>query len=977
MDIMLTVNELIRFLRLGASQRKKTQKKSTPPYRPADRFALSLSTTALTSQWTLNRQSPLEVATLRRFAIKIEVVDEKTVEACNMARQESETNNRTVMSKYKYTEHYQHLFSILCRSKLAKSSTFTCYFCTSKIDVPLFMKHFQCHKDDMYRCLVCGESMSNQTVNYVFTHFSFCLFPTVIPRNRKNLPIDRAHLMQQLRTRTESLSVKGDEFLWNLYNTTLLQLTSEDSEIDQQVLPKKRKQPNKQELTDNSYDEVNEYTLTCNWINLEQIPTTNYRNFNADIDNSNCNRVKVCINIITTNKQKKSNNDIVCQQVQANISIDCLLKDQENTLPVNQKLEKTLVLTSTHETMAQTSVTAETNEMNCPTCNYEQAHYRTELQDQWPTSELFGVAIDSKQSIDQEYALQTFLSNDIFRQQYYNIPIWLNRSRQTEHLNYHNTGISNIMIDILCNAYNDDNLVLRHVQLYGFESDKALQYLLTNSEKYYLFPYSCLCACGTLTEAQTNNHKILQDLITVAKQILSNEENSIRKREIKLRLNVLKCLMVQFINRDKNNKDKRRKKQEDEAASESDDGTTEELQSPIIKLKTTNTATVIGMSDASTIASSLAAINFRRKHRSRTQIEHREHKVEKILEFLENLIEQQHVQAVKHHRHVIICSRTKHDWDEFSKLFCHRVNNKIINITSKLQTEPDKYSRAKKYLSNNIYFSMTSSHFYNLSHLLNVLISISRPTRPFRYSHFFRIILDINRLVDAWRANDDKFSQDRIANMIANKIVGRDIIKIDKKTNYACPQQRRNTLLFLNRVGRYFLYGGLNNEDSTLQKRHCDFIRLQWSPMSWEDDHFYIAMPILEHGLMMHWAISNDCLTKHVVMLFTKWLWKTKENEVIQTLFRKSATEVYTRLGYIFPYFFHYYPLDHLLPLRNTSSASIDTASWCDMRVQFHTLKQQQTNVNIFGDMLNMIITFDIDTFDQKTQQVLLLSTEK
>lgn len=312
--VMLTVHELIKFLASWRQSTEKKQKKSTPPYRLADRFALSPSTIALTSQpashWTLNRRSPLEVATLRRFAIKIEVVDEKTEEAFNMAKQGYETNNCTVMCKYKYTEHYQQLFSILCRSKLAKSSTFTCYFCTSKIDVPLFMKHFQCHKDDMYRCLVCGESMSDQTVNYVFTHFSFCLFPTVIPRNRKNLPIDRAHLMQQLRTRTELLSVKGDEFLWNLYNTTLLQLTTSE----EQVLPKKRKQINKQDLTDNSDDEVlvNEYTLTCNWVNLEEIPTTNFRNFNTDLDNSDCNRVKVCIHRTTNTTGKKWINDIVC-----------------------------------------------------------------------------------------------------------------------------------------------------------------------------------------------------------------------------------------------------------------------------------------------------------------------------------------------------------------------------------------------------------------------------------------------------------------------------------------------------------------------------------------------------------------------------------------------------------------------------------------------------------------------------------------
>lgn len=578
----------------------------------------------------------------------------------------------------------------------------------------------------------------------------------------------------------------------------------------------------------------------------------------------------------------------------------------------------------------------------CRSCDYQMFNRDEHFVDKWPNNTIRGYNVLSNYRFDRSPLLKSFLSNDVFRATYDKVPDWLRDEVTVKHnmsleelFDFERSGVSTKMSAMLFSSFLSTELVLRHVYLYEFNARESLEYLFDRPDDYYIFPFTCLCSdnCYGEITAQSTIDNILADLPPDDQD--NNRDNQFVPSS--LFRNVLLELQKHAWKAECRKQRSRAKKEEQQSKKSN-----EKQQPSHRSVQSVSTTTTIAGNNTTTIttaksrkSSSISGgINVQKKraHRSTKENNARVTLFETVLTYVQDKLDRQRVagQAVNTincHRHFLLCCRNKESWRAYTTKFCFRFINTDRMFTLIDDNESTaRYREAYEYLRRNSFCTMYSNRLLNMSHVFNTVAYISRPSQPFQNVNVFPLIRDIMYLIRSWREahENETCSEDaayieamqekkaKIAGYIAVKCLG--VPRSNNNRLNRCGNDRN--LQLLNRVGRLFVYepNAFDPRMHTME-RYRNYLCSTWSVKSWEGCHFYISKPLIEHGLLFYWLITPNCLTEQINLMFTTWNFKSKFDLLSELVFREAPDKFYTRLGYIYPYLFANYPINHRLPM--------------------------------------------------------------
>jgi hypothetical protein len=928
------------------------------------------------------------------------------------------TAQNSLLEPYSFSKHYQLLYWALCRSKKNLGLTVQCCFCANKPSILInsFLRHYREHKDNKESCLVCGRSFFNRSLAYVYTHFSLCLTPENVPLPRAKLQVDVDYLKEYLRSSKLELHKR---WLATLDQQKEGQAADLSALVHKVAKKRKRPQtlvnPVEAEIdtssSKNDADEIEyrwepiselaeqanslsasrsmlqrEAECPDNWCDIS------YSSLGGDDGSSSkqtmailsrkFNRIR---SILLKEREGGSgaaaadgDDGVVSQSFEEEEELsDTAVTDIPSTainnddgffvspFAIKHDADKLLLSYSPSESTADTVSSREMffgrkntmvisapppvyddgsssrnhGAMSCDTCDYQKTIRAEWMMDRWPDNEVCGVKLfEDKFHLPNKRLAKNFLPNDRFRLQYYNVPRWLSNQAPpqslVEHMDFNATGVSTRMGALLSAAYRSETLILRHVYIYEFIALEALNVLLNSTDDFYVFPFSCLCSGNCFTETCRN------EFLTA----LRNRTTDPLTRAVAAEL--MKKFPV-------------------------DDEPKTGAAAAAKKPRRTR--------DTPKLTSKDVKMKKKRQHRSAEDNQRRQKFIADVLVYLQNTFDEQRgsfFKTVNCHRHLMVCVRDEKIWKRFTNRFCQR----LLHTANTLSVdETSEFREAYQYLREHSFSTMFCNPLRNLPHVFNTISYICRPTHPFRGMNF-RALRDLEVLALAWHdeergcceydedADDDlndyerrcvreearEKRQQRIVSLIVKKIVGLDRMFNNNHGNQCGADQG---LQLLNRLGRFFLYDQHSYDRAlSMEQRRQRYLRQIWQPKVWEDDHFYIATPFVEHALLMYWLIVDGCFVEQVNLLFTNWDFKSRFVDVAYLLIRLSTTQFCTRLGYLLPYFFRHYPLYHTLPLLNAHAvAERQPNSSMELRIRSGKRRDVAT-ARVLGDLFDMLI---------------------
>lgn len=826
------------------------------------------------------------------------------------------------------TRHYHRLYSALCRQKRNETRLAVCQLCANAYFVNQYFRHCsRSHPLERERCMSCGDIFHGQTVSFVYTHLSLCLFGENIPTERVRLTVDRAELRRLLDRNADQLTPLQRTF------SRLLRDNDSDSSLRYLLAAAKQSErlrlqgQQQQRRTYLSLGSMAEDSWCVDWSVVFQLQQQQQRTFYRVSDEAFDRDLDHRIVNLQRHRCRRNN---AAQPPQSafgsggdddggDIPFFADFVRGDSSAAVILARAPVLVGTIMPSSLRLSDDNGNEASMSCLACDLQRDHYVDGFCDRWPTIELAGHHLSAYQ-FPRDRLVHAFLSNDRFRGQYERVPAWLMDSlssdQHQERLQFARTGLSTVMAGLLRAAFESADMVLRHVYVYEFMAQNSLEFLLSHTADYYVFPFSCLCADECLSmNTRANVFRELAD--TVPQTGLLSE---------------LFHELVRGCGRVVGSSGRR--------ASPVSEKTQQQRQQQQ---------------------------QAKRLHRSVEWLRRRSNLVHQLLDYVATYLSRPNnrVNTMLCHRHVIVCSRTEDAWKRVCKLFAHRFFTPLYLREVEL-AKPLSEARqaALDYLLRSAklpVYTLCSNRLQNLPHVFNTVAYVSRPTQPFRTDNFYRTMGDLQKMVSTW-TGCEPLSTDRarIVKLMAQRMLGVSRSKTVSGGGGGVHGTTTVRMQLLSRVGRYFLYEVLTGNasvDLPLRQHFQRFVQSYWQPRGWEDDHFYIATPLLEHGLVLYWSLVDGCLVEQLNLMFAYSEFRNRRNDLAHLVCRSSRHQFYTRLGYIFAYFFSHYPLEHRLPLLPGQVALVMKTRDSSVGLRFSCSTETQTSsVKLLGDLFDLII---------------------
>lgn len=883
---------------------------------------------------------------------------------------------------FQFARHYHALFAALCRSKQSSVQHFRCCFCSSSqsSDLPVnqFLKHYRAHPHNREVCLVCGHSFYNRTLSYVYTHFSLCLLPDRVPTDRKNLLVDRTLLAERRPDACSTVAVAASARTTPRPAVTAARTAPSVAVASHngEAVLRLRWQDLDAELCDRGDDDDDEDDLelekceSSDKFRLDVSDTSSWSNSSAEAIYDEVDRQlidQLSLDRLSDSGYASSTSAAVAPSLptsgsyavtSAAIRADAprrFVRDGDSASASRDKYFRA------NAAMTVTSVQPEylrpSNEprgLSCYACDCQRERYMEFFCDRWPDNQIRDFDVLPDISFPKDRLLRSFLPNRVFRQQYQHVPRWLRDiglpapDDRVERLRFNETGVSSVMAKLLAYAYQSNQLVLRHIYVYEFHAQRILDALLNTTQDVYVFPFSCLCSGNCFNDISQEH--MLDNLIS---NLTSQVERS--NCHCPLPEDRLCLAALQEIKRLLAEDREKKKRSNSTAVGESASG----IDQP---------------TDAST------PLRTRRAHRSTAVNQQRVDLFLELLQYLRSTFAAGHRRVVNCHRHVIACFRTESVWRSFTATYCHR----FINTAQVFRLPHPDLSEAYQYLCDNAFATFYSNRLQNLAHVFNTVAYVSRPTQALRQFNFYSTLIRLRDLQASWLAFEEVLAtsdseashaaaleaQQKVVQAFAKRLLCQARTAPSKGSKCS----NNGGLKVFGRVARFFLYERYASFPAfTMQHLYRLFVHCSWQAKSWENDHFYIATPLIDHGLLMYWSLVDGCLAQQVNLVLSNLDFKNRHEEVSSLLFRVNDQQFYTRLGYLFPYTFSHYPLEHRLPLCANTQATLKRSRGCSVSIELRERKpyELQHQPAILGDLFDLVVFLTPSTANRFVKHLL------
>lgn len=913
---------------------------------------------------------------------------------------------------FQFARHYHTLFAALCRSKQSSLRHFRCHFCSAaercELPVNQFLRHYRMHPHNREACLVCGQSFYNRTLSYVYTHFSLCLLPDRAPIDRKHLPVDRALMAERrptvasatatatasatpgtsrdtaARTKPTAVASYTSEAVLRLRWQPLLDVSQAKREVgDQQDVcdeddeaarpPPTCAAPPVVSDTCNSdtcsstdaisslYDEMDRDLL--DQLSLDRLSDSGYASSTSGVARGVSSAIAGFTVTAAAIRSDAPRRLVRSSAAGASPTATVNAADQQQDLYFRP--DAAMSVQSVQPDYLRPS--DEPHSLGCYACDCQRERYTDYFCDRWPDNQVRDFDVSPTIGFDKERLLRSFLANRVFRQQYHCVPRWLRDAAlptpddRAERLSFNDTGVSSVMAKLLTHAYQSQHIVLRHLYIYEFHAQQILDALLNSTQDVYVFPFSCLCSGNCFNDLSQED--LLDELIDTLTPAINRSNSYAPLPEDRLCLAILaqvKRLLAE---------DRAKKKR---AAATSSTATTPTDAADLL---------VDGDSDqAHSTTDGRFTLRARRAHRSSTVNQQRVDLFLELLRYLRDTFAAGQRRLVNSHRHVIACFRTEAVWRSFTAAYCHR----FINTAQVFRLPHPELTEAYQYLCDHPFATCYSNRLQNLAHVFNTVAYVSRPTQSLRQFNFYRTLVRLRDMQASWLAFEEVLAttdsdaahdaaidaQRKVVRAFARRLLCPSRASLGKGSKCS----HNGGLRAFGRVARFFLYERWAGFSSfTMRHLYRLFVHCSWQPKSWESDHFYIATPLVDHGLLMYWSLVDGCLAQQLNLVLTNLDFKSRHEEVSSLLFRVNDQQFYTRLGYIFPYTLSQYPLEHRLPLCANTQAAVRRLRGCSVGIELRERKayELQQQPAILGDLFDLVVFLSPAAVNRFVKQLL------
>lgn len=865
--------------------------------------------------------------------------------------------------------------SVLCRKKqyaclrniflrMNGDWRFRCDFCeTEGVPVTEYLRHQSsdvCHDRDA--CLVCSVSLAQLNFSRVYTHLMCCLLPDgVEPTDRRNVRVDREYLRQCRHAKLRRGSTD---------DSAIVEIVGGSSCGEEQQLVDV---PPSQHLIDTLTHELSRSSDDTS-LSSSSSSSSSGKSLAGPLvfaENHRCYR--------TVEKFSLSPN-VLCADRGFR-----LLPTVSGVVPALSDPTGSGGTGSGGVVVARNRFIGafpadQLNGLNCLTCDHQRARYER-LRDRWPDDGNVRPGFEWP----ADSILAGFLSNDRFRQQYSRLPDWLleamTADQREEYLDFETTGISTLMANALWSAFQHEDFVLRHIYLYDYAAIQSLTSLFEHPDRYYVFPYTCLCSAlcfEAYSDASLLPHVQLKNQQADRRDDDANDDGDLLHR-------VLTGLVEKFA----------------------------PASSAIEEQPPSSSDAVVA-----TASSCSRSKNFSAKTRRHYS---------KFLEYLQKqLCETDRLHAYRRrllHRHVLVCFRNGGDAAEFCRAACRHFRTLTSESFSAganriwFQRMQESYPVAVSYMMRpRSHYSVGGHHdFSNVTHLVQTLVSLGTPSTTVcridrSFSNFSERLNRLDDLLLRYRRicrvhGDTATSAVALFEQFIDQLISHDSTSFDRGSNnnqrngnttidtsryrlQTCVSNPTNATLGhrLHRLGRFYLYDerARNTRLTPLQryKLFCEFCA---QPMGWEENHFYIAVPVIAHAFHLFSLIIPGGIACNVNRTFVRSLRQPNQLlSLVSHLFEGSRGLPYTRLGYVLNRLFGSWPVDHLIPVvRNY--ANITLIANGDTCVRFRRQASLDEDVvpldpltdwipaeffAIYGSMLQLRVSLELNTLIALTDRL-------